>query len=254
MMIFLATALAVAFATNYFDPPAEQTPTSASAAIVPKPVSDERLLEIARTYTTWRRVSDQALYAPTDCRAQPPTGVQSSRSTDADSHGKKLYFLYAAKPEEYLALGWSVEPATAPVGQTIVKETFAPVEVKRTEVPVSQPKDGLSGVRTPPEYLIDGDKAFKTGERRELFIMTKIAAADAAPPGTDRGWVYATLAADGSKVIQSGAIASCMGCHDQQRHDRQFGLPRAQELTHRLSEAGKATPKPPGAPSNPPAK
>ena len=50
--------------------------------------------------------------------------------------------------------------------------------------------------------------------------MTKVGAKD----GADDGWVYGTVAVDGS-VTSAGRVASCMGCHDESAtHERLFGL------------------------------
>jgi hypothetical protein len=235
----MAFAAAVVLARQSGEPPKDAAGSdvapagpSNKAVQTAKPVSDERLLEIARTYSTWERVTDQAHFAPARCWTPGPAGVQSSDSLDEATHGRKLYFLYAAKPKDYLSLNWSTEAAFAPIGQVLVKETFKPEPVALKDVPA----DGASethGRMHPPEYLIRGEEAFKTGAKRELFIMTKV---DPAAPGTDQGWVYATVTADRTRVIESGAIASCMGCHTKQRHDRQFGLELARTLTATLAE------------------
>jgi hypothetical protein len=48
---------------------------------------------------------------------------------------------------------------------------------------------------------------------------------DPATPGTDLGWVYGTLDADGARVTSSGRVQSCMGCHTQAPSERLFGIP-----------------------------
>lgn len=49
---------------------------------------------------------------------------------------------------------------------------------------------------------------------------------DPKTPGTDDGWVYATLAADGRTVTAAGRIESCMKCHRETKTDRLFGMPK----------------------------
>jgi hypothetical protein len=43
--------------------------------------------------------------------------------------------------------------------------------------------------------------------------------------GTDEGWVYGTIAPDGT-ITSSGRVRACMSCHVDAPHDRWFGLPR----------------------------
>lgn len=56
--------------------------------------------------------------------------------------------------------------------------------------------------------------------RGPLFIMMKTGESDG-----DAGWIYATISPDGSTVMASGKIASCMECHQSERtKDRLFGV------------------------------
>ena len=54
-----------------------------------------------------------------------------------------------------------------------------------------------------------------------LYLMLRTAR---ATPGTDEGWVYATIRADG-EVTAYGQIPSCVECHRRAGPDRMFGLP-----------------------------
>jgi hypothetical protein len=46
-------------------------------------------------------------------------------------------------------------------------------------------------------------------------------------PGSDAGWIYGTVAPDGT-VTSAGRVANCMGCHTSDaRRERLFGLPPA---------------------------
>jgi hypothetical protein len=49
---------------------------------------------------------------------------------------------------------------------------------------------------------------------------------DPKTPGTDEGWVYGTVSADGKQVTSAGRVESCMRCHQKAPHDRLFGLPK----------------------------
>src|SRR5262245_43329464 len=68
--------------------PAPQEPARA-------PAFEKELLAAAAGYQRWERVSDRANWAPQMCKIPPMSGVQQSRSDDADTHGRKLYFLFA---------------------------------------------------------------------------------------------------------------------------------------------------------------
>ncbi len=185
------------------------------------------LLEVAGNYAAWEWVSHQGLWAPTLCSAprglisRAPGGAMSA-SGDEATHGGKLYFLFARDDEAYTALsrwageGQVGEPPRTPVGQTIVKETWTAVgagEPRAADVNDDRPE-----LASPVQR--DG-RAYWPGQRRELFIMHRM---EAAAPGTDEGWVYGTVSADGKRVTSVGRIVSCMGCHAQAAHDRQFGV------------------------------
>ncbi len=45
-------------------------------------------------------------------------------------------------------------------------------------------------------------------------------------PGTDDGWVYGTVTADGKTVTSAGLVESCMSCHREAPRDRCFGIAR----------------------------
>jgi hypothetical protein len=60
-----------------------------------------------------------------------------------------------------------------------------------------------------------------------LCVLTPraIALEECAP--AHAGWVYGTVAPDGT-VTSAGRVASCMGCHTPSaKHERLFGLPPA---------------------------
>lgn len=208
----------------------------------------KRLLEIARDYETLGRVDDQYRWAPGLCSAVPqPSVARFSASTESATHGRKLYFLFAKERDAYLRLGAephvknlaanSAPPVAhvAPVGQVIVKESWIPRDVtekekdlpKRQRIvvkPIKAPTEwqktmGASDAMDP--YALREGKLYHAREKHALFIMVKL---DPATPDTDQGWVYGTVTADGKRVTSAGKVASCMACHREAPHDRQFGL------------------------------
>lgn len=194
------------------------------------------LLAAAHDFRTWDRVSDRAQWAPEDCWVPTPSGVLSSESEDEGTHGRKLYFLYAKDGALYDELSRWMRPSDDPdgfadlsrrmVGQVLVKESFTSVEVDPDTVPRRQ-HAALGERKLPSKFMLDGDRAFHTGEARALFVMLKL---DPATPDTDEGWVYGTLTPDGSRVTAAGRIESCMECHVDTGRDRMFGHPRSRPL------------------------
>jgi hypothetical protein len=190
----------------------------------------EKLLQVARDYKSWGRVDDEARWAPLDCRAPNPAKVRFSASPDADTHGQKLYSLFAKDRRSYVSLGDKTKVA---VGQVVVKESWLPEEVKdqkldrphriETTPPGGPPfSHKLSDGQFDPYAEKDG-KVYKAAKPAGLFVMMKL---DPDTEGTDNGWVYGTLSADGKEVTAAGMLDSCMKCHQDAKHDRLFGLSR----------------------------
>lgn len=197
------------------------------SADAPKPQSDppfeKELLKAAKDYKTWGRVDDESRWAPYLCREPFPAMARFSSSSDADTHGRKLYSLFAKNRKEYIEIG---KTKAASVGQVIVKESWIPEET--TEVkPGALDRKGIvhTGASKTDSDLFypfatkDG-KAYKATKRAGLFVMMKL---DPKTPGTDEGWVYGTVDADGKKVTSSGKVESCMKCHVDAKFDRLFG-------------------------------
>lgn len=186
--------------------PAGQAPLAASDQSPPA-----RLQLIAGIYGQMRWTNEQVRFGPESC-VGPTMRVYNregmSASTDAATHGRKLYALYVRMPEAYQEHNMGDQP----VGQEVVKQTWTP---KRYE---PRP-DGLG----PEVFDLDGS-GWERGERRELFIMYKL---DPSTPNTDRGWVYGVVAADDKTVLASGPIASCVACHEKAPRDRMLGLEMA---------------------------
>jgi hypothetical protein len=167
------------------------------------PKFQAQLIEIAATYSKWEPADKDMRVAPAPCAAFPGInpealwGSRTSKSTDTKTHGRKLYLLYPKDASAYNPL-----KATQPVGQVLVKESWVPLKHEGDN---------------------EKDKRLESGD---LFVMFKL---DPQTPGTDQGWVYGTVSADGKSVTSSGRVASCMKCHEDTRHDRMFGLPKPEK-------------------------
>jgi len=193
-------------------PSAHAAPTAApdeSAAAGP---FDSTLLRIAQNYAKqFTRIDSVFRVAPTACGpglfGATTSDYAFSRSKDDKSHGQKLFVLYASDAEAYRASTHANKEARA--GQIIVKQSWTAIEIKDGETS----SDGIPTIK-------DG-KAYRPGEQRELFIMTRYAPDTA---GTDDGWVYGVVSADGKKVVRAGRLENCMSCHTDAPHGRLFGL------------------------------
>jgi hypothetical protein len=185
-------------------------------AVHPPGDLDARFVDAIRAaqpaYAKWGRVDERLRAAPTDCAmvSAHPDGVASHvRISDASDspHDKKLYFLWASDRDGYLA------HRTLATGFTIVKESFHADPVGAQ--PISTPAD-VPWVPPPIRTL----GKLQAGAPEGLYVMTKVGADTA---GTDEGWIYGTIATDGT-VTSAGRVASCMGCHESATRERLFGL------------------------------
>ncbi len=202
----------------------EPAPNPAPAVVDTPPVENHEhwhatLRTIASAYNAWGRVDDEYRFAPFLCRM--PTGgrLEFSKSSDVETHGEKIYSLYAFDPVAYGAPatvnlplpGLDEKKRPEPeVVQAIVKETFVPQHVE-------QPQHGL---HDPAPASREG-KLYGRGDPAGLYIMFKPKDTTAQ---TDAGWVYGTIAADGT-ITAAGQVKNCVGCH-QKNPDRVFGLQR----------------------------
>jgi len=183
------------------------------AARVPREV-EERLIEIGRTYReALGLASDAVLWTPTQC-VPPEPRVEMSASGDAETHGSKLYVLYARDVEGYKKLTGD-RAAGSSTDQVIVKETWLPVQAEG---------EGARDARAPRTRVKGNDGVeYMAGEKGPVFVMLRTGGTEA---WEDAGWVYATLTADGSRVTGAGRMASCMGCHAEAGEGRLFGMKR----------------------------
>jgi hypothetical protein len=216
---------------------ATQVPAESKKPAAGKPFEKE-LLQIAKDYKAWGRVDDEMRFAPFLCRMPEPGRAHVSSSQDADTHGQKLYSLFAKDQNAYFKLG---EKKTVAIGQVVVKESWLPEEVKDVKPGRVDPKDVI---RSKPEgdirdaskdsklfgdhfypYATRGGKVFKATKPAGLFIMMKL---DPKTPDTDDGWVYGTVSADLKTVTAAGKIESCMKCHQDAKYDRLFWFAKAE--------------------------
>ncbi len=194
---------------------------------------DQILRDAAQEYLAWNRVDDQRPHwAPFDCSLPSSGKGRISEAEGSKNHAQKLYYLYASNRAQYLRVGWEkAKEINQPIGQILVKDSFKPEKSKAPDIdPAKGPyEEFLKGHKkskhTTPwwQYARQGEDYYKPGERYGLFMMLKF---DPEMPGTDQGWLYATLSADGTEVTSSGRVESCMGCHEEAEQDRVFGIKR----------------------------
>jgi hypothetical protein len=222
-LIAVTTGLAFVGLRGKADPPEPE-----------KPFRND-LQKIAAEYKSWGRVDDDMRWAPWLCRTPNPGRAHVSASKDEQTHGQKLYSLFARNRDEYCQLA---KGKTVNVGQAVVKQSWMPEEVadpaERADRRIDFAKviDTLDAkpVRGTVEhdhfypYARKGDKLFKATKQAELFIMLKLAP---NTPDTDAGWVYATASADGKNLTSSGKVETCMKCHKNAGCERLFGLVRS---------------------------
>jgi hypothetical protein len=210
--------------------------------------NDERfhaaLKGAAALYKGYGRVDDEVRWAPYLCRMPMPSAVRFSTSEDAKTHGQKLYWLYAKDRTDYID---KFDPKTpVPIGQVIVKESWEAETVaempegrdawaNETSKIVSdgeiqtgwtkesiRPKGETIEVESAIKPYAEKDgKVYKAKAVKGLFVMMKL---DPETEGTDEGWIYGTLTADGKTVTSAGKVSSCIKCHKQAKRERLFGL------------------------------
>lgn len=177
---------------------------------------NKRISEIAREYLDYKLVKPDLKFAPTLCRAPKPTArIFASESLDADSHGNKLYYLFARNQKAYE----NAASRPSPVGQVIVKESWKAVPMGINDHVANARHASGEPVMTSTSR---GGQAYRAGEQTDLFVMYKMAE---DTPGTDRGWVYGVASPDGARIRAAGKLDNCMACHRDAGADRLFGSP-----------------------------
>jgi hypothetical protein len=223
--------------------PIKPRETIPSETIEPQPVIDpqfsETLLRAAKSYRDWGRVDERPDLAPLDCRSPTwfPSHVRLSKADDAQ-HGRKLYYLFAglfagldatSARDQYTSLG-TTAAATIPTGLTIVKQSWAATPSKHRPA-VPKGVGDISNDPPPPITAVEHEGQWlEVDEQAELFVMAKVGAPDM--PGTDAGWIYGTLSADGLTVTSAGLVQNCMDCHEAAPHERLFGLQKTKTIVH----------------------
>ncbi|MDB4694952.1 cytochrome P460 family protein [Rubripirellula sp.] len=184
-----------------------------------------RLMEIAAEYRQYGRMEQKMHWSPRLCflPQEPPANRGEISASDSDTtHGKKLYFLFARKSGDYQFNVWEDETGSvkAPLGQVLVKEAWEPVLYnERSEKGLHLESATIGGVEKRP-YAKLGNKRYHAGEKNGLYVMFKTAV---DTPGTDQGWVYGTVSADGKRVTSVGRLQTCIQCHRNSTRDRQLG-------------------------------
>lgn len=219
------------------EPESEPTPESESAPaksassvptaekpvppeLVHDPQWDELVIDIATHYERWGRVDSSMRWAPLDCMLHMPPKARISAGRGTKAHEGKLYSVFAKDPVAYgfkasMMIPGTPDPFPGAIGrarQVLVKEAYHPRKLAPNERP------SHLGMLGPVEK--DGE-TWVPGDRAGLFITLEL---PADTPGTDQGWVYATVDADRKTILQAGEIPGCMDCHTK-RPGRVFGLP-----------------------------
>ena len=175
---------------------------------------ESRVAAVARAYASWQRIAPDPKWAPPDCAPPwpPPRGdMERSRVATEEQHGGKLYYLFAADAVEYRHEA-RPPPTRARVGQALVKQAF-------TAERVGEVRDKNAAI--PPKHAVaHNTDLYRAGQPIGLFVMNKVAE---AAEGTDDGWIYGVVAADGKTVTEAGRVETCAGCHRNAKRDRVFG-------------------------------
>ncbi len=135
------------------------------------------------------------------------------------SHGgRRVYHLYASDAEAYDAHVRD-ESAVEP-GFFLIHESW---HARETGVPIERATPASTGARREQAVRGPDGRLYLPDEPYGLFVMLK---EPPGTPGTDDGWVYATVSFDGREVFEVGRIASCMECHATAPHQRLYGPAR----------------------------
>jgi hypothetical protein len=214
---------------------------AARAEARPDPRFVPAIRDAAAHYRDWGRVDEKPNIAPELCRlpSGDDFGVASQvRTSRAGPHKDKLYYLWASGRNAYLSLGHRKAPL--PVGFAVVKQSFSSKPV-HGEPPVAAKDDPYSFRDVPPiPWLQAADgKRLQIDQPRGLFVMAKVGERD----GADRGWIYGTVAPDGT-VTSAGRVKQCMGCHESAKHERLFGMLMADGAAADAAAFDEPTPRP----------
>lgn len=196
--------------------------SASAASAAPDPHFAKIIKRAATDYQKWGRVDEMPNIAPDLCRAPMPADygkaaqVRQSSAEDGPHH-HKLFYLWASDKSAYLKQG------TIGEGFAIIKQSFS---TKRhvEDKAAANPKGALGaayGTPPPIRWTKTPHGALEIDQPKELFIMAKTKDTE----GTDHGWIYGTVATDGT-VTSAGKVETCMHCHVEAPHGRLFGLPK----------------------------
>jgi hypothetical protein len=181
------------------------------------------LKQVFAEYKKWGRVDDELRWAPDLCRMPMPAKPHASRAAEGE-HAKKLYSLFA---RDHLAYVMFEAKREASPGQIVVKESYRPELVASPTTAERNPFwnranepqfDPTPDHFRPYAHGADG-KLYRAAEVLGLYVVLQ---KPKDTPGTDDGFVYATLTSKG-EITAAGRVASCMGCHVEATHGRFFG-------------------------------
>lgn len=195
---------------------------------------------IVEAYPTWGGPVDfQLRFGPVDC-FMPPVQPRFSESDPSGPHAEKLYLVHAYDATSYAGVDYSNDRQGGMVfaepdpedPQQFFRDVALPelsrewqqILVKEAFVPTLAGEELTTELAGQPSYVASaerGESSWLPGESAGLFLMLRTAR---DTPGTDEGWVYATVHPDGA-VGEVGEISSCADCHRRAGDDRMFGLP-----------------------------
>lgn len=205
------------------------TPASPAAAPIDPAVASLMSAAFER-HVGWGRVDDELRWAPFLCRLPMPARPHMSRAEGGD-HAQKLYSLFARQRERYVGPGvvstpirvgavGGVDAGREPfVGQVVVKASYVPEPAGDGET--ARPSmDGLGMGDHFDPFATHGGVRYRAGGVAGYYVIAEV---PRDTPGSDDGFVYGTLTADG-RVTSAGRVAPCMGCHVEATQGRLFGL------------------------------
>ena len=209
------------------EPERAVTPAPGPADVAPGPSpptgdSAQLVATVAREYKSWRLADDEFHWAPGLCRMPRPGGEHMSAA--GAEHGGKLFRLWALDVQAYgVAVGWT--DRKGPSGDRPSPRVDLPRDVTQVLVKESFVAEQAHGDPQPLNPAMRDGKPFRAGDPIGLFVMIQLAT---PREGTDQGWIYGTVAPDGtvSSARDSGA---CRDCHAT-RPNRLFGIRRPPAL------------------------
>lgn len=211
---------------------ANPRPSGETEPAASDPMSEHEILALLAHYKYKMTDLTSARWSPFYCRMMPMS--EDSHAEDSE-HGRKAYFLWSDDPGAYYDIAADAVES-APVGMTLVKESWTPLEEFEGSLHWISSENMLYS--TSPEVLYSDQPAL--AEPYGLFVMHKL---EPGTPHTDNGWVYATTDFEGTEVFEVGRIASCIGCHESAPHDRLYGVVKADDIVreHDLYELRTAS-------------